>query len=147
MAASARSRSGRCRFAIPTGAARMAAPFPAEGLVDEPDDTYDVVVCREGLMLVADPARAAAEMRRVLRAAWPVAVAVWGPASATRGPAGSADNALTLPALASITNDTEASLESANRLPALHFQDELSPYAANAVAGPVGDRRSATAKR
>src|SRR2546430_8341068 len=35
--------------------------------IDEPDASYDVVLCREGLMLVADPARAAREIRRVLR--------------------------------------------------------------------------------
>lgn len=49
--------------------------------IDEPDASYDVVVCREALMLVPDPARAAAEMRRVLRPGGRVAVAVWGPRS------------------------------------------------------------------
>jgi SAM-dependent methyltransferase len=47
--------------------------------IDEADTSYDVVVCREGVMLVPDPARAAREMRRVLRPAGRVAVAVWGP--------------------------------------------------------------------
>lgn len=47
--------------------------------IDEPDGAYDVVVCREGLMLAPDPAVAAAEMRRVLRAGGRLAVAVWGP--------------------------------------------------------------------
>jgi ubiquinone/menaquinone biosynthesis C-methylase UbiE len=47
--------------------------------IDEPDASYDVVVCREGLMLVPDPARAAREMRRVLRPAGRAAVAAWGP--------------------------------------------------------------------
>src|SRR5262249_28837620 len=32
--------------------------------VDEPDDSYDVVFCREGIMLLPDPARAAGEIRR-----------------------------------------------------------------------------------
>ena len=45
----------------------------------EPDGSYDVVLCREGLMLVPDPARAAIEIRRVLRPGGRVAVAVWGP--------------------------------------------------------------------
>jgi SAM-dependent methyltransferase len=47
--------------------------------IDEPDASYDVVLCREGLMLVADPARAAAEIRRVLRPGGRVALTVWGP--------------------------------------------------------------------
>lgn len=47
--------------------------------IDEPDGAYDVVVCRGGLMLAPDPAVAAAEMRRVLRAGGRLAVAVWGP--------------------------------------------------------------------
>ena len=34
--------------------------------IDEPDASYDVVVCREAIMLVGDPARAAREIRRVL---------------------------------------------------------------------------------
>ena len=47
--------------------------------IDEPDGSYDVVLCREGLMLVPDPARAAREIRRVLRPGGRVALAVWGP--------------------------------------------------------------------
>jgi SAM-dependent methyltransferase len=47
--------------------------------IDEPDASYDVVLCREGLMLVPDPARAAREIRRVLRPGGRVALAVWGP--------------------------------------------------------------------
>ena len=47
--------------------------------VDEPDDAYDVVVCREGLMFALDPARAAAEVQRVLRPGGRFAVSVWGP--------------------------------------------------------------------
>jgi SAM-dependent methyltransferase len=47
--------------------------------IAEPDDSYDVVLCREGLMLVPDPRRAAAELRRVLRPGGRVALAVWGP--------------------------------------------------------------------
>jgi ubiquinone/menaquinone biosynthesis C-methylase UbiE len=49
--------------------------------IDEPDASYDVVLCREALMLVPDPARAAAEIRRVLRPGGRTAVAVWGPRS------------------------------------------------------------------
>jgi SAM-dependent methyltransferase len=47
--------------------------------IDQPDGSYDVVLCREGLMLVADPARAAGEIRRVLRPGGRVALVVWGP--------------------------------------------------------------------
>src|SRR4051812_18712414 len=46
--------------------------------IDEPDGAYDVVLCREGLMLVPDPARAAGEIARVLRPGGRAAVAVWG---------------------------------------------------------------------
>jgi ubiquinone/menaquinone biosynthesis C-methylase UbiE len=47
--------------------------------VDEPDAGFDAVLCREGLMFALDPARAARELRRVLRPGGRVAVAVWGP--------------------------------------------------------------------
>jgi SAM-dependent methyltransferase len=47
--------------------------------IDQPDASYDVVLCREGLMFAPDPDRAAREIRRVLRPGGRVAVAVWGP--------------------------------------------------------------------
>jgi SAM-dependent methyltransferase len=47
--------------------------------IDEPDGTFDVVLCREGLMFASDPVRAAAEIARVLRPGGRVAIAVWGP--------------------------------------------------------------------
>jgi SAM-dependent methyltransferase len=47
--------------------------------IDEPDGSYDVVLCREGLMFAVDPARALREVRRVLRPGGRVALAVWGP--------------------------------------------------------------------
>jgi SAM-dependent methyltransferase len=47
--------------------------------IDEPDDSYDVVLCREGLMLVPEPGRAAREVRRILRPGGRVAISVWGP--------------------------------------------------------------------
>ena len=47
--------------------------------IEEPDGSYDVVLCREGLMFALDPSRAAREIRRVLRPGGRFAVAVWGP--------------------------------------------------------------------
>jgi SAM-dependent methyltransferase len=47
--------------------------------IDEPDGSYDIVLCREGLMFATDPARASREIRRVLRPGGRAAVAVWGP--------------------------------------------------------------------
>jgi SAM-dependent methyltransferase len=47
--------------------------------IEQPDGSYDVVLCREGIMLVPDPARAAREIGRVLRPGGRVALAVWGP--------------------------------------------------------------------
>lgn len=50
--------------------------------IDEPDGRFDVVLCREGLMLVADPVRAAREIRRVLRPGGRLVLSVWGPRAA-----------------------------------------------------------------
>ena len=47
--------------------------------IDQPDCSYDAVVCREGLMFAPDPGRGAREIRRVLRRDGRVALAVWGP--------------------------------------------------------------------
>ncbi len=47
--------------------------------IAQPDQAYDVVLCREGLMFALDPAHAVAEIRRVLRPGGRVALAVWGP--------------------------------------------------------------------
>jgi SAM-dependent methyltransferase len=47
--------------------------------IDEPDGSFDVVLCREGLMLVPEPERAAREIRRILRPGGRIAVSVWGP--------------------------------------------------------------------
>jgi SAM-dependent methyltransferase len=47
--------------------------------IDEPDRSYDVVLCRDGLMFALVPARAAGELARVLRPGGRVALAVWGP--------------------------------------------------------------------
>jgi len=47
--------------------------------IEEPDSSYDVALCREGMMLVPDPARAAREIRRVLTPGGRAALTVWGP--------------------------------------------------------------------
>ncbi|HEX8054106.1 MAG TPA: methyltransferase domain-containing protein, partial [Thermoleophilaceae bacterium] len=47
--------------------------------IDEAADAYDAVLCREGLMLTSDPARASAEIARVLRPSGRFALSVWGP--------------------------------------------------------------------
>jgi SAM-dependent methyltransferase len=47
--------------------------------IDLPDASFDIVLCREGLMFALDPAQAANEIARVLRPGGRVAVAVWGP--------------------------------------------------------------------
>lgn len=52
--------------------------------MDLEDDSVDGVLCRWGYMLMADPARALAETRRVLRAGGRLALSVWG--SAERNP-------------------------------------------------------------
>jgi SAM-dependent methyltransferase len=46
--------------------------------MDLDDDSVDGVVCRYGYMLMADPAAALAETRRVLRPGGPLSFAVWG---------------------------------------------------------------------
>jgi ubiquinone/menaquinone biosynthesis C-methylase UbiE len=47
--------------------------------IDLPDASFDIVVCREGLMFALDPVKAASEIARVLRPGGRVAVTVWGP--------------------------------------------------------------------
>src|SRR3954452_12527747 len=47
--------------------------------IEQPDASYDVVLCREGLMFATDHAAATREIVRVLRPGGRAAVAVWGP--------------------------------------------------------------------
>lgn len=66
------------RRAVAEGVANVAARELDLEEIDEPDAAFDVVLCREGLMFASDPARAAAEIARVLRPGGRVAIAVWG---------------------------------------------------------------------
>jgi len=50
--------------------------------IDVPDASFDKVLCREALMLVADPTAAARETLRVLRPGGRAVFAVWGPRAA-----------------------------------------------------------------
>jgi SAM-dependent methyltransferase len=45
--------------------------------IDEPGESFDVVLCREGLMFAGSPARALSEIRRVLRPGGRLGLAVW----------------------------------------------------------------------
>jgi aryl-alcohol dehydrogenase-like predicted oxidoreductase/SAM-dependent methyltransferase len=47
--------------------------------IDQPDASYGAVVCRWGFMFALEPARAARELRRVLRPGGRFALATWGP--------------------------------------------------------------------
>jgi len=46
--------------------------------LDQPDASFDVVICSLGLMYVPDPDQAIREMRRVLRPGGRLVIAVWG---------------------------------------------------------------------
>lgn len=50
--------------------------------IDAPDASFSKALCREALMLVADPIAAARETLRVLRKGGAAAFSVWGPAAA-----------------------------------------------------------------
>jgi ubiquinone/menaquinone biosynthesis C-methylase UbiE len=62
------------------GLSNVAARVLDIEAIDEPNQAYDVVLCRDGLMFALDPAQAARELHRILRPEGRYAVAVWGPA-------------------------------------------------------------------
>jgi ubiquinone/menaquinone biosynthesis C-methylase UbiE len=68
-------------IAAKRAAARGTTNIRAEVLdledIAQPDEAYDVVLCREGMMFAVDPAQAAREMYRVLRSNGRIAVSVW----------------------------------------------------------------------
>jgi SAM-dependent methyltransferase len=66
------------RRAEAAGLANISARALDAQSIDEPDGSFDVVLCREGLMLLPDPIAAVAETHRVLRPGGRIAVAVWG---------------------------------------------------------------------
>ena len=80
MVAIAAARAAR-RSTAGAGSVEVSAQVVDLEQIDLPDASFDIVVCREGLMFALDPAQAASEIARVLRPGGRVAVAVWGPRS------------------------------------------------------------------
>ena len=78
MVAIASTRAAR-RPTVGGAAMQVSAQVLDLEKIDLPDDSFDIVVCREGLMFALDPARAAREIARVLRPGGRAAIAVWGP--------------------------------------------------------------------
>jgi SAM-dependent methyltransferase len=62
-----------------TGARNVSACVLDLEQIEQPHASYDIVLCREGLMFALDPARAVGEIHRVLRPGGRTAIAVWGP--------------------------------------------------------------------
>jgi ubiquinone/menaquinone biosynthesis C-methylase UbiE len=73
------STRAACRDHVGASAAQISAQVLDLEEIAVPDASFDVVVCREGLMFALDPVRAASEIARVLRPGGRVAIAVWGP--------------------------------------------------------------------
>ncbi len=65
------------RLGAPRGLTNVEHRVLDAELMDLDDDAVDGVVCRWGYMLMADPATALKETRRVLRGGGPLAFAVW----------------------------------------------------------------------
>jgi ubiquinone/menaquinone biosynthesis C-methylase UbiE len=62
-----------------SGLANVTAKVLDVEEIAEPDASFDVVLCREGLMFATDAQAALHEVRRVLRPGGRLAAAVWGP--------------------------------------------------------------------
>jgi SAM-dependent methyltransferase len=60
------------------GLANVTAAVLDLEAIDQADGSFDVVLCREGLMFAVDPDRAAGEIARVLRPGGRAALSVWG---------------------------------------------------------------------
>lgn len=73
------STQAACRDQVGGAATQISAQVIDLEQIDLPDTSFDIVVCREGLMFALDPVRAASEIARVLRPGGRVAIAVWGP--------------------------------------------------------------------
>lgn len=58
--------------------ANVAVAVLDASAIDRPDDTFDVVACRMGLMFVPEPSMALAEIRRVLAPGGRLGVLTWG---------------------------------------------------------------------
>ena len=67
------------RRATTRGFANVTARTFGVEAIDAGDESFDVVLCREGLMFAVRPALAVGEIARVLGPGGRVAVAVWGP--------------------------------------------------------------------
>ena len=72
--------------AMVQAAARRAASIPQVSTqvfdqlrIEAPDETFDAVICRHGLMFVEAPAEAVREARRVLRPGGRYVAVTWGP--------------------------------------------------------------------
>lgn len=72
------------RRARDRGVGNVTARAFALEAIEEPDGSFDAVLCRQGLMFASDPAQAAGEIVRVLRPGGRFAIAVW--ASRDRNP-------------------------------------------------------------
>ncbi len=78
MVAIASTRAGR-RDDVGGVAGQVSAQVLDLEQIDMPGDSFDIVVCREGLMFALDPVKAVREIARVLRPGGRAAIAVWGP--------------------------------------------------------------------
>lgn len=125
--------------AIARGLANVKVEVLDLEAIAQPDSSYDVVLCREGLMFALDPVRAVRESHRVLRPAGRVAVSVWASKDANPW------LGLLLDAFADVTGRGIPGLEGpgpfalgdADRLRRLFAETGFGDVAVEAVAAPV----------